>query len=141
VYGYVFTALGRQRLYMGCVAVSLLVNLLLDLLLIPIYSFQGAAVATLAAEAVLFVAGLLALTRLGSELSGLWLLWRPLLAGLGMGVCCWLTRDLGLAAMASGIAGGLVVYAGLLLVFQTFTPQERSLLLDAMRLRLGHVGP
>src|SRR5690606_12660356 len=54
VYGYIFTALGRQRLYMGCVAASLLVNLLLDVLLIPSYSFQGAAVATLAAEAVLF---------------------------------------------------------------------------------------
>ncbi|HXH13116.1 MAG TPA: oligosaccharide flippase family protein [Alphaproteobacteria bacterium] len=141
VYGYVFTALGRQRLYMGCVAASLLVNLLLDLLLIPSYSFHGAAVATLAAEAVLFVAGLLALARLGSQLTGLSLLWRPLLAGIGMGVCCWLTRDLGLAAVASGIAGGLAVYAGLLLVFQTFTPQERSLLLDAMRLRLGHIGP
>ena len=54
-YGYVFTALGRQRLYMGCVAVSLAVNTLLDLLLIPFYSYQGAAIATLSAEAVLFL--------------------------------------------------------------------------------------
>jgi O-antigen/teichoic acid export membrane protein len=139
-YGYVFTALGRQRLYMGCVAASLSVNLLLDLLLIPFYSFHGAAIATLAAEATLFVVGLLALFRLGSELTSLWLLWRPSLAGVGMGICCWVTRDLGLAAVAVGVASGLAVYVGLLLAFQTFTPQEQSLLRDAMRLRLGNAG-
>jgi O-antigen/teichoic acid export membrane protein len=139
VYGYVFTALGRQRLYLGCIAASLLVNTLLDLLLIPRYGFQGGAIATLAAEAVLYAAGLLALCRLGGDLASLWLLWRPLLAGLGMGVCCWVTQDLGLAAVAVGAASGLVVYAGLLLLFQTFTRQERALLLDALRLRLGPV--
>ncbi len=138
VYGYVFTALGRQRLYMGCVASSLAVNTVLDLLLIPFYSYQGAAIATVAAEAVLFLAGLIMLWRLGSDLTSLWLFWRPLVAGLGMGVCCWATRDLGLAAMAFGVISGLGVYAGLLLMFQTFTPRERALLLDAMRLRLGN---
>jgi O-antigen/teichoic acid export membrane protein len=139
VYGYVFTALGRQRLYMGCVAASLAVNALLDLLLIPFYSYQGAAIATLTAEAVLFLAGLMMLRRLGSDLTSLWLLWRPLLAGLGMGICCWVTKDLGLTSVAFGILSGLVVYAALLLTFHTFTQQERALLLQAMRLRLGSV--
>jgi O-antigen/teichoic acid export membrane protein len=140
VYGYVFTVLGRQRLYMMCVAASLLVNVLLAFWLIPFYGFQGAAIATMATEAVLFVAGQLALWQLGGDLTSLWLLWRPLLAGLGMGVCCWATQDLELAALAVGVGSGVVVYAALLLILQTFTPQERTLLLDAMRLRLGNVG-
>jgi O-antigen/teichoic acid export membrane protein len=140
VYGYVFTALGRQRLYMGCVAASLAVNTLLDLLLIPSYSYWGAALASTSAEAVLFLVGMIVLHRLGSELSGLWLVWRPLVAGLGMGLCCWLTKDLGLASAAFGVFGGLIVYAGLLLFLQTFTPHERALLQHAMRLKLGSIG-
>ena len=140
VYSYVFTALGRQRQYLGCVAASLVINTLLDLLLIPAYSYQGAAVATTAAEGMLFVAGLIMLHRLGCELTGLWLLWRPLFAGLGMGLCCWVTKDLGVASVAFGVISGLSVYTGLLLLLQTFTPHERALLQDAMRLKLGSVG-
>jgi O-antigen/teichoic acid export membrane protein len=139
VYSYVFTALGRQRLYMGCVAVSLVVNSVLDLLLIPSYSYQGAALATMAAEAVLFGAGSLMLHRLGGALTGLWLLWRPAIAGLGMGLCCWVTRDLGLASAVFGVISGFILYAGLLLVFQTFTAHERALLRGAMRVRPGSV--
>lgn len=139
VYGYVFTALGRQGLYMGCVAAALLVKALVALLLIPTLSFQGAAIATLAAEAALFISGLLVLCRLGGDLASLWLMGRPLLAGVGMGICCWTTQDLGLAAVGAGVVSGLMVYAGLLLIFQTFTQQERTLLLDAMRLRWGNV--
>ena len=141
VYSYVFTALGRQRLYMGCVAAALAVNTVLDLLLIPAYSHQGAALATTGAEAVLFVAGVIMLHRLGSELSGLWLLWRPLVAGLGMGLCCWVSKDLGFASAACGVISGLLVYAGLLLLLQTFTPQERALLRGTMHFKLGSVGP
>jgi O-antigen/teichoic acid export membrane protein len=140
VYGYVFTALGQQRRYMGCVAASLVVNAVLDLLLIPSYSYRGAALATTGAEAMLFLAGLMMLRRLGSGLTGLWLLWRPAAAGLGMGLCCWVTKDLGSAAAVVGVIGGFIVYAGLLLLLQTFTPHERALLQHAMRLKLGSVG-
>jgi O-antigen/teichoic acid export membrane protein len=139
VYSYVFTALGQQRLYMGCVAAALAVNTLLDLLLIPSYSYQGAALATTSAEAVLFLAGVIMLHRLGGELSGLWLLWRPVVAGLGMGLCCWVSKDLGFASAACGVMSSLLVYAGILLLLQTFTPQERALLQGAMRLKLGDV--
>jgi hypothetical protein len=80
------------------------------------------------------------LHRLGGELSGLWLLWRPLVAGLGMGFCCWVSKDLGFASAAFGVISGFLVYAGLLLLLQTFTPQERALLQGAMRFKLGSVG-
>jgi O-antigen/teichoic acid export membrane protein len=139
IYGYIFTALGRQRLYMGCMAAALVVNTLLDLLLIPFYSYLGAAIGTLAGEAILFLSGLMMLQKLGSDLDSLWLLWRPLLAGIAMGFCCWLPKDMGLASAVLGLSSGLIAYSGLLLIFQTFTPKERSLLLDAMRIRLGDV--
>jgi O-antigen/teichoic acid export membrane protein len=137
LYGYIFTALGCQRLYMGCMAAALIVNTLLDLLLIRFYSFIGAAVGTLVGQGVLFLAGLLMLHRLGSGLGSLWLLWRPLLAGIALGLCCWVTKDMKLTSAFFGIFGGIVAYIGVLLVLQTFTQKERSFLLGAMRVRLG----
>jgi O-antigen/teichoic acid export membrane protein len=138
VYGYVFIALGHQRLYLRCVAASCVVNTLLGVILIPIYSYHGAAIGTLTAEAVLFALGLLMFQRFGSNLAGLRLLWRPLVAGLALGFCCWVTKDRGPTAMVLGSFSGLLVYTALLFVFQTFTQQERTLVLDAMRVRLGN---
>ena len=117
-------------------AAALVVNTLLDLLLIPFYSYVGAAIGTLVGQVALFVVGLMILQRLGSDLSGLRLLWRPLLAGIAMGLCCWVSKDMGLAPAVLGIFCGLIAYTVLLLMFQTFTQQERSLLLEAMRVRL-----
>ncbi len=134
VYGYVFTALGRQRLYMGCVVVALLTNIGLDLLLIPSYSYIGAAVGTLVAEAVLFLSGLVMLQRLGSALAGMSLIWRPCLAALALGSCCWLAKDMVLAGILAGVLGGLAAYVGVLLLLQTFTRQEMALMGNAMRL-------
>jgi O-antigen/teichoic acid export membrane protein len=139
VYGYVFTALGRQRLYMGCAVVALLTNIGLDLLLIPFYSCIGAAVGSLVAEAVLFLSGLVMLQRLGSPLAGINLIWRPCLAALALGSCCWWAKDMVLAGVLVGIVGGLAAYAGVLLLLQTFTRQEAALMKQAMRLRLGSV--
>jgi O-antigen/teichoic acid export membrane protein len=139
VYGYIFTALGRQRLYMGCAVVALLTNIGLDLLLIPSYSYIGAAVGTLVAEAVLYLSGLMMLQRLGSTLVGMRVIGRPVLAGLALGLCCWWASDMGLAGLGAGIVSGLAAYAGVLLLLQTFTQRERALLLAAMRIRLGSV--
>lgn len=139
VYGYVFTALGRQRLYTGCAAVALLSNIGLDLLLIPFYSYIGAAVGTLVAETVLFLSGLVMLQRLGSALAGMSLIWRPCLAALALGSCCWLAKDMVLAGVLVGVVGGLAAYVGVLLLLQTFTRQEMALMRNAMRLRLGSV--
>jgi O-antigen/teichoic acid export membrane protein len=139
VYGYIFTALGRQRLYMGCAVAALVTNIGLDLLLIPTYGYIGAAAGTLVAEAVLFLSGLLMLQRLGSPVAGMKLIWRPLLASLALGGCCWLAQDMALAGVLVGVVGGLAAYASVLLLLQTFTQQEMALMMDAMRLRLGSV--
>jgi len=65
------------------------------------------------------------------------LVWRPFLAGLGMGFVCWLVKEMELASVVMGISSGFAVYAALLLILQTFTRQELALLRDAMRVRLG----
>jgi O-antigen/teichoic acid export membrane protein len=118
---------------------SLLTNVLLDLVLIPVYGYVGAALGTLAGEAVLFSVGLMMLRQFTSNLAPLRLLWRPLLAGLTMGGVCWLMNEMLVAAVYVGVVSGLAAYTGLLLGLQTFSQRERALLTDAFRIRLGSV--
>jgi O-antigen/teichoic acid export membrane protein len=138
VYGYVFTALGRQRIYTGCAAAALATNLLLDLLLIPYYSYMGAAVGTLVGQAILFLSGLMMLRQFGAGLTTLILMWRPALAGLVMGFLCWVVKELDFAALLFGIGSGIAAYSVVLFVLHTFSRQEITLLMEAMRVRLGN---
>ncbi|MFY9269573.1 MAG: flippase [Candidatus Manganitrophaceae bacterium] len=139
IYGYLFVALGHQKMYTICVTLSLLVNVVLDLLLIPRFGYFGAAIGTLAAETGLFLAGMIVLQRLGGELALFEMMWRPFLAGLAMGWICWWTREGAPALIGIGVLGGLSAYGALLLLLQTFTRQELALLIGAMRLRIGRV--
>jgi O-antigen/teichoic acid export membrane protein len=139
VYSYVCTALGRQRLYLGCVAVALGVNIGLDVLLIPRYSHVGAAVGTLGAEIVLFLSALLIMHRLDRTFTGLRLLWRPLLASVAVGFCCWCVADQALTLVLAGVLTGSAAYLALLLLLQTFTPPERLLLRDVLWFRLKSI--
>jgi O-antigen/teichoic acid export membrane protein len=135
IYGYLFTALGFQRKYTVCAAIALVVNTLLDVMLIPFYSYNGAAIGTLAAEIALFISGAIMLRRMGAGFVGIELIWRPLIAGLCMGLVCYLFKDGIIAYMLLGAIGGLAVYAAVLLILQTFDKQELILLRDAMRIR------
>jgi O-antigen/teichoic acid export membrane protein len=136
-YSYAFTALGRQRLYAACIAISLLTNLILDLLLIPRYGYLGAAFGTLAAEASLFLAGLIMIGQQSGNIDSLRLLWRPLLAGLVMGAVCRLLHNAIPTGVVVELCSGLAAYGGLLLMLQTFTAEERALLTQALRIRWG----
>ena len=126
VYGYVFTALGRQRIYTGCVAAALVTNLLLDLLLIPFYSYIGAAVGTLLGEAILFLSGMMMLRQSGAGLTTLILMWRPAVAGLVMGFLCWVVKELDFAAVLFGIGSGLAAYSLLLLCCRHLAGKKSS---------------
>lgn len=135
IYGYLFTALRFQRKYIVCAAIALAVNTLLDIMLIPFYGYTGAAIGTLMAEISLFVSGAIMLRQIGARFVGIELLWRPLIAGICMGLVCYLFKDGIVAYLLLGAIGGLAVYAAVLLILQTFDKQELVLLRDAMRFR------
>jgi O-antigen/teichoic acid export membrane protein len=137
LYAYLFTSLGCQRLYTIGVAIALGTGVSVDLFLIPIYSHLGAAVGVLAAEMVFFLFGVVMFRRLGSPLTGVEHIWRPLLAGSAMGALCWWGKDGTLISLAAGVTGGFALYGALLLILQTFTRHELRLIVEAMRLRMG----
>ena len=135
LHSYIFTALGRQRIYTVCIAIALAVNIVLDVILIPFHSYLGAAVGTLVAEIVAFLSGVILLKRMGGGLAAIWLLWRPFLSGLMMGLVFWWVRDAGTFLVVVGVCAGFCVYVGMLSLLKTFTEKERALLADAFRIK------
>jgi O-antigen/teichoic acid export membrane protein len=118
VYRYIFVALGHQRDYLFCIAVSLGVNTAADMVLIPLYSCDGAAIGTLAGEITLFFSGLIMLENSGNSFQSLTLLIRPLIAGAAMAFIFGQVKDKTLATLIAGICCGFGVYAGLLFVLE-----------------------
>jgi O-antigen/teichoic acid export membrane protein len=140
LFAYLFTALGRQRWYTACAAAALVVNLGLDLLLIPLLGFKGAAVASTASEAGLFVAGLIALRRYGGITAGLRPLAGPLLASSVPAIVCLLARQAALPWLAAALVLGGVGYVGALVALGVIRVSDvREIIALAGRPRGGEV--
>jgi O-antigen/teichoic acid export membrane protein len=82
LYVYLFSALGKQKLYMASIGISVLINVVLDFIFIPILDILGAALATLCAEVILYLSGILLLARLGYVMAYSRFLFKPLLVTL-----------------------------------------------------------
>ncbi len=80
----IFMALNRLKTEMIIFAVAAVVNIGLNILIIPRYGIVGAAFVTVFAEVLTLVLGLIAVNRIGVPFS-LRPIWRPLLASLLMG--------------------------------------------------------
>ncbi len=111
LYVHIFSALDKQSHYMKAVAMAVLVNVLLDIALIPILGILGAALATLISELVLYVSGAVLLSRLGLRLDYPQLFFRPLCAVLIAGVALvWVLERPSLINFILGSAGFSVIY-------------------------------
>jgi O-antigen/teichoic acid export membrane protein len=76
----VFSALNRQRLFLLLTVIGFTINVSLDILLIPLYDYLGAAIATFITEATVFISGAFLLYRLKIKVSYLSIYLRSLLA-------------------------------------------------------------
>lgn len=122
LYGHPLIAAGKETITRNGLVMAALINLLANLVLIPRYSLNGAAVATLLAE----IAVLAYLT---------WQYWKyldvaisrrfvvkPLIAATGMGLVIWIVRD-SLPVMLSVMIGA-VIYGALLLLIGGVNKQD-----------------
>jgi O-antigen/teichoic acid export membrane protein len=109
----VFVALHRTRLEATIFAFAAAVNIGLNFLLIPTLGIVGAAVATVAAEAIIFVACVIWLARIGAQYPAMPLL-RPAVASLLMAAA--LTRFVQSVPVLPLILGGGVLYLTLMVV-------------------------
>lgn len=117
------TTIDRQGWRTACVAIAAVVNIGLNLLLLPRYTYVGASIATILTEMAFFVALTLFLRRCMPEVIQLRVFLRPLLAALVMAIPLWLLSDWSIWAL---VPLGLAVYVGVLFALRTFSAQERQ---------------
>jgi len=128
LYGYLFSALDRQRFYTVASGLCLLVNVALDVALIPAYGDLGAAIATLLAETAFCVSGLWLLYRIGYRLPVFRVVGAPLaLAAAISPLLMWaVTSTTAVLAAASVLYA--TFYLALVAITGTLGAEERDLL-------------
>jgi O-antigen/teichoic acid export membrane protein len=131
-------AVKREGVVLTAVIVGTVANIILNILLIPIYSFLGAAVATVASAVLIFIILFLVVFRKFPDVSVSTLALKPAIAGLCMWIFCILLGDQGPVLLA---VGGLSVYFACLIATRAFSAEEvlalRRVLSVRMRSRAG----
>lgn len=125
-------AIDRQNLFAWTTGIAVVVNIGLNLILIPIYGYLAAATTTVITEAAFSVVGLAFIARRGHHLPWLRLTWRTLAAGLVMGVALFPAAS---SSILLAAPYGLLVYAAGLFVLKAVDREEVDLLLRGLRTR------
>ncbi len=118
------SASDRQSSFTWAAGWSLIANVGLNLALIPPFGYIGASWATVITELVLGAVAWYLTRRHVGTVPVIPLAWRPLLAGLVMGVCVYPLSNLGGVALVIPIAVGVVVYALASLLIRAVTRDE-----------------
>ncbi len=119
----VFVALHRNGMEAAIFAGGAALNIALNLVLIPAYGLVGAAVATLAAEALILVSSAVILRRFG-VIPAFGGMARPLVSAVVMGGLLYLLS--GRIHVALLVAAGAAIYIGLLALLDGFPKEVRD---------------
>jgi O-antigen/teichoic acid export membrane protein len=126
-------AIDRQVMFTWAAAASMVVNVTLNLVLIPFYGYYGASWATVITELVLLTSAYLLVARELYRAPLHRLAWKPLLASLVMGAVLWPLRETtGWLVLPIVLLGG-VVYGGAALILRVLDPPELELARTALR--------
>jgi O-antigen/teichoic acid export membrane protein len=131
---YVLIAVGLQRMITRAFIIAVTFNIVVNIIFIPQFNFQAAALATIASEIVLFVPFIYLLKGKLGKFSMFDLLWRPVVAVMAMMMilALWDTQPL-----PSLIAGG-IVYIVALIFLRPLDYAELDQLLKILPDRLKH---
>jgi O-antigen/teichoic acid export membrane protein len=127
------TVLDRQATYAKAAGASLIVNLILNLILIPLFGYIAAAWTTVVTEMVLVGAGWWLTVRHLGKLHLPAASWRPMLAGLVMGAAIYPLRDVRGDAVGLVVLLGMAVYVAAILLLRAMTREEIQFLRAALR--------
>jgi O-antigen/teichoic acid export membrane protein len=114
----------RQSSFTWAAGWSLVVNIGLNLILIPTVGFVGAAWATVATEIALGVVAWILTARYIGRVPILALSWRVILAGLVMGVAILPLENVSGVWIALPIVGGVVIYVAAVLLLRALSAEE-----------------
>ena len=128
-------SIDKQVLFTYAAGISVVVNVALNVVLIPFFGYDGAAWATVLTEVALAVTGWVMTARHLGRIPVFRLSWRPLLAGLGMGAAIFPFRDVrGPELVVVVLAAGLL-YALVVVAIRAVDRSELELVRQAIRSR------
>jgi O-antigen/teichoic acid export membrane protein len=114
----------RQSSFSWAAGWSVLVNVMLNLTLIPLFGYLGASWATVATELSLGIVAWILTARHVGRVPVLALSWRVILAGLIMGVAIYPLSAVHGYEVAIPIAAGAVIYAVAVLILRALSGEE-----------------
>ena len=126
-------AMDRQNAFAVLACSDLVVNLGLNLALIPRYGYIAAAATTVGTEVVSAAVSWILLARSGQRLAVWRIGWRVVVAGLLMAAVMLPFRDAGAAGFVAALAAGGAVYLVALLGLRVVDAEERRILRGAFR--------
>jgi O-antigen/teichoic acid export membrane protein len=133
LYLYLFSAIGAQRIFMAAMSFIVVLNIVLDVILIPALDFTGAALATLVSESTLYLIGSLLLLKKGVEIKKLLEFWKILPALLcALAVLAWPAFSPSFLSLILGSVGFGVVYLSALFLFDVIGKSELDILSSIM---------
>lgn len=127
------TVLDRQATYARAAGVSLAVNLVLNLILIPPFGYIAASWTTVVTEMVLVAVGWWLTARHLGNLSLASASWRPILAGAVMGAALYPLRNVHGVAVLLVVLLGIAVYSAAVLLLRAITRDELQFMRGALR--------
>ncbi len=129
VTNYMLIALGLERIQVRAFLAGVGFNFIANLLLLPQFSYVGAAITTIISEIILLVIFNVYLKQRMPAVRWLRLLWRPVLITAAMLAVMWLGAQIHLA-LAVGL--GLLIYPAGLWLLRVFGEEERNILLSLL---------
>ena len=126
---YVLIALGLQRMITRAFIAAVSFNIIANILFIPRFNFQAAAIATIASEIVLFLPFIYLLRGRLAAFSIIGLLWRPL-AAISVMLFVLLLWD---APAVLELLVGILLYAAALILLRPLDAAELALLPDRLK--------
>ncbi len=134
---YVLIALDQQRFLTKAFMIGVAFNLIANLIFIPMYSYQAAAVIAILSEIVLLIPFYYCVRRNLAPIPWLSIVWRPALASALMGAVMWLLRDWNVLLL---IPSAAVIYLAALIAVGAFSGEEMRLLKQLLPLGRWRVG-
>jgi O-antigen/teichoic acid export membrane protein len=127
---YALIAVNQQRFLTRAFLIGAAFNVVANLILIPRYSFLGAALTTVLSEIVLFLPFYYSVRKHITKLPFVQIFVRPLIASVIMGAVIWLLREQSLLII---VPVAVLVYAALILALGTLTKEDREILIRLRR--------
>lgn len=129
---HILIVLGRQRVIILIVAISFIVNIISDFLLIPSYGYIGASIATLVSGFISLIITIFFTSKYAGRLSAVSILVKPTFSALLAAITCYFIITKSFVSLLAGGVLGLTIYITMLLFLKVFEKNELILMKEVI---------